>query len=131
MLVNYIAIHVIKACIAPLHAVAPLMDITFTPKNVTVGESVSVTCSATEGFPVPKDIRLISPHHVMIEVENGRPYVLHNVQLEDGGTLTCELDGVIYSTQPSKSALLNVYSKFINLTLDGLCSHIVIVSFNP
>jgi hypothetical protein len=40
-------------------------------------------------------------------VENGHPYVFRNVQLEDGGVLTCELDGV--RTQPSKSAPLNVY----------------------
>jgi hypothetical protein len=40
-------------------------------------------------------------------VENGHPYVFRNVQLKDGGVLTCELDGV--RTQPSKSAPLNVY----------------------
>ena len=100
------------------------MDITFAPPNVTVGGSVSVTCSATEGFPIPHDIKLISPHRVMT-VENGHPYVFRNVQLEDGGVLTCELDGV--RTQPSKSAPLNVYGKCIYITL---CIRIYSVPFN-
>ena len=92
--------------------VPPLVDITVIPTTVTVDGSVSVTCSATEGFPVPNDIRLISPHRIMT-VKNGRPYVFHNVQLEDGGVLTCELDSV--RTQPSKSTPLNVYSKCVDI----------------
>lgn len=89
------------------------MAISVKPQNVEVGGEATVMCSITEGYPLYSEINLVCPSGIM-KLKNGVPYTFHNLQLKNGGMMRCVLDAV--TTQPSKSAILNVYGK-------GMISH--------
>ena len=88
--------------------VPPLVSISLSSEDVVSGGEVIVTCSATDGYPVPSTITLVHSRGVET-VQNGGPHTLRNLRVNDSGVVRCVMNDV--PGQPSAAESLNVFSK--------------------